>query len=320
MNAIINAYANIDDYQVNRSGCAADSKIIDGYLQASFVSLVSAKMANPECDVIFVTNIELPDPFKSKYEKEGINIFRKKFDNFIFEKDMCWSLAFYKLCALEWAVKNLNYNSFLLVDTDTYFNKNCYDMWNGCLNSSDMWKDAEMNILMLYSACCPATDVRRKETTQDYYEIYNENVDMPDFGGEFILGKKDVLIEFCKKMNAVYQDMINTGIRTKYGDEFIINSAVARFNLRVKSANAYIRRYWISTPRYNASTDYEYMAVWHLPTLKQNGIPELYNYYLKYGDFPPNKKAAIMLNFPKSKLSMNIYRIKYYLRNWMSKL
>lgn len=320
MNAIINAYANVDDYQVNRSGYAADSKIIDGYLRASFVSLVSAKMANPECEVILITNIEIPDTLRKIYAKEDIKIFRKNFNNYIFEKDMCWSLAFYKLCALEWAVNNLNYNSFLLVDTDTYFNKNCFDMWNGCLNSSDMWKDAEMNTLMLYSACCPATDVRRKETTRDYYEIYNENVDMPDYGGEFILGKKDVLIDFCKKMNAVYQEMIKTGVRTEYGDEFIINSAVVRFNLKVKPSNAYVRRYWIKGPQYNASTDYQYIAVWHLPTLKQNGIPELFNYYLKHGNFPPNNKAAKMLNFPKSKLPMNLYRIKYYLRNRMSKL
>lgn len=46
-------------------------------------------------------------------------IFHKAYNDFVFEKEYGWSLAFYKLCGLQYALTK-RYDNYLLLDTDTY--------------------------------------------------------------------------------------------------------------------------------------------------------------------------------------------------------
>lgn len=129
MNLIFCAYAHKEDFQSGANIQVSDRQNV--YLKNAYVALKSTKINNPDDAVALITNIQLDAYWNQLFSNENIQIIYKKYDEFIFDKDYGWSLAFYKLCALKY-VLNLNFSNYLLLDTDVYVQRNLNDVWVEC--------------------------------------------------------------------------------------------------------------------------------------------------------------------------------------------
>lgn len=101
MNLIFNALA-IDDKARGSTNVSDIFLKSDGYIKNSVVSLFSAKQNNPECECALILNFEINKHYHELFEEFNIKIFYVPFDKFYFSKNYNWSLAFYKLCALDY--------------------------------------------------------------------------------------------------------------------------------------------------------------------------------------------------------------------------
>lgn len=109
-----------------------DKKRFDIYMKNSCVALLSAKHYNAESDVALVTNIDVPDKYKSLLQKNDIIIINVEFDSFCFQDNYKWGLAFYKLCALKYVVENYDYDFISYLDADVYIQSNFENIWKEC--------------------------------------------------------------------------------------------------------------------------------------------------------------------------------------------
>lgn len=265
------------------------------------VSLLSFKKHNAEDDMAIATNVDIAEPYKSIFENNGIKIIRKDFTEFVFPKDFMWSLAFYKLCALKYVVEELDYDKYLMVDSDTYCISDLYDMWN----------EADGRV-MLYNLQHSFSNYQSVNMREEYSKLYGTEGVMPvNYGGEFIAGDKAALISLIADCEAVYRRMIEKNVPTKHGDEFIVCSAVEQYGHNVRAANAYIYRYW--TRRfYLVSTNFEFnrISIMHLPSEKETGFAYAYKYYRRHKELPPEKKLRKMMGLPGIKTPMNLYYLR----------
>ena len=157
-----------------------------------------------------------------------------------------------------------------------------------------------------------ALDARdRKSILHNYLKIYptENHCELIHYGGEFIGAKKNDLTKILNESSKV----INLGNSVKglenFNDEHITSIAVDNLKkqgLLVNNANAYIYRYWTGynfhmSGFYLASTNYYYNSVvlWHLPSEKKFGIINVYNYIMRCGRLPSNRKMAAWFGFPK---------------------
>ena len=79
------------------------------YYRCIVVALASAKLANPDCDVALVTNAPVPRPYAAQLEAAGVQVLDCPFDHYRVDAALEWSLAFYKLCAMEWVLAHTAY-------------------------------------------------------------------------------------------------------------------------------------------------------------------------------------------------------------------
>jgi len=270
------------------------------YLACVMVSLCSAKMSNSDDVVALITNTQLPNEFLKILEMNDIKIFIHEFENFKFEEDIRWSLAFYKLCALEWAVNNLDYENYLIVDTDTYF--------QGSIKN--VWKETKDDILLYILPRAYDHNIL-KLMREEYSQIYNRDLSLIHYGGEFVAGNKQQLIIFMNKCRVVYNKMMSSGIRTKQGDEFIVSVVATENREHIKPANPYIHRYWTGQV-YLVSTNYviDPVAILHLPSEKNSQFILLYKYLLKKEKFPHLKIVHWMTCMPKKKTHFRYFIFK----------
>ena len=84
-----------------KTGVNVGKNSLSIYLKNLCVSLISAKKTTPNIDVALVSNIEIPTEYEKLLLENDVLIFIEPFDSFVFPDDYLWSLAFYKLCALE---------------------------------------------------------------------------------------------------------------------------------------------------------------------------------------------------------------------------
>ena len=300
-NLIINAFSYIDKQSdsINLKKYKKDD-VIDAYLKCSMVSLITAKYHNSNCDVALVSNIEIPKKFKKLLNKYDIKIFYVDYDKFRFNKEMEWSAAFYKLCAIDYVINNLEYEKYLILDTDTYVIDDL----------SDLWLEADKKIL-LFDIQHSLSNKQAQKMNEEYFMLYNENEYLTNYGGEFICGKKDLLKEFMKECEKVYKDMAIKKQITLHGDEFIICSSAVKKNNIIKSANAYIYRYWTGNKFYLVSTNYKYnnVKILHVPNEKDYGFDYIYNYILKKNKIPKNEEVFKIFGFGKSRRPINLKSI-----------
>ena len=50
-------------------------------------------------------------------------------DNYRFEADLDWSLAYYKLCAMQYLLETEHYENYLMLDSDTFTQRGYQDIW-----------------------------------------------------------------------------------------------------------------------------------------------------------------------------------------------
>ncbi len=266
------------------SGINVKKNAYDTYLKNACVALCSAKHYNPNCEVVFATNIrkeEIPEQYISTFEEFGVSVLEIPFENFVFPNEYLWSLAFYKLCVLKYLSKK-DYDCICYMDTDVYVQGSFDNIWNECDKS-----------VLLY-------DINHGLSVKDYQIICEEmslfrgdKEYITHFGGEFFAASNKHARKFVEILECIYQKMMATGFVTTKGDEFIVSLAAHEMKDRVKNAGAYIYRFWTSARFRLVSTCYEYnpVTVLHMPNEKNRGILKIYNSYIKKGKIPKNKSV-----------------------------
>ena len=303
-NLIINAFYS-DNKKVNMVSNKGNKNGYDIYIYNILVSLCSAKNKNPNDDVALITNLRLPSKYEEMFKKEKIEIIIHEFDSFAMPTEFEWSYAFYKLSALKYVTETMNYNNILLLDTDTYIVKSL----------SVLWKECDGQKLLLYNTRHDLNHAIRKQMNIDYKKLFNNSnySYIEQYGGEFICGKKNVISNFVKELEKVYEVIKNNdfNISKESGDELLIS--IAANYLDVSDAGAYVERFW-TQKFYLASTKWKYDSVyiWHLPAEKRYGMISLYNYYKKHGCFPSISKSSKMVNLPRG-IRISNHLIKVYI-------
>lgn len=64
------------------------------------------------------------------FKNNNINIYKIDFEDYEMPADFTWSLAFFKIASLKYAVQNLHYEYFLQLDSDEICISQFDDMWN----------------------------------------------------------------------------------------------------------------------------------------------------------------------------------------------
>lgn len=301
-NLVFNALAFKDGFQTSTQ-IENDSKKIETYIKNSFVSLMSCKIKNPECDVCLLTSVNLPTNYKKLFDDNNIIIKKIDFDEFNLSKEYTWSLAFFKLKALKYVVENLDYDNYLMLDTDTFTTNSLDDLWLECAYG-----------LVLYDLDHRISHPHRMDIYNNSNKYTSPQKPINHYGGEFIAGNKEILGRFVIYLFNEYVKMKNCSTLDKtLGDEFLISIVADKFKSELIRANSYIYRYW-TTDFYLVSTNYMNNAVdiWHLPQEKELGILWLYDYYLKHKTFPQLDTCAKKFDFPSYKMPLKkLIKLKY---------
>lgn len=274
-------------------------KQLDTYMKNCCVACLSAKKnAGDYNDVKLVTNIDVPEPYASLLTSNGVGIEKCPFNRFNFGsedkngKKVSWQLAFYKLCAIEYCVKNLKYEYYSYLDSDVFV-QGPY---------AKIWQESEDNI-MLYDVCAPCDGYMVKEMQ----EFLNINTSLSHFGGEFFAASRTLASQFIDECEKVYDEMIAASYVTKSGDEFITSIVASRMKSVIKNASAYVRRYWTGSYRLMCD-DYKIgnIAILHMPAEKEQGILKIYDRYICKGIVPKKEKVWNLAHLNHSSLRVKI--------------
>ena len=272
------------------------------YLKNVCVSAISAKKnAGSNSHVLVMANIMIPDPYKSLLLEHGVKIGFCKFDRFNFGyqtsngNKVRWQLAYYKLCALSYCIKNYDYHWCCFLDSDVFVQ----------CDFDRVWADAKYNIMLL-DLNEPSTGYMVKEM-QQFLEIDSP---LTHYGGEFFAASKDLSQEFIQECTRIYNEMISKNFVSDNGDEFISSIAASRLKDKVKNAGAYIRRYWTGSYRL-VCTDYDKdnITILHVPAEKEQGMIHIYDKFIYQGKLPSNSKAWSILHLKKQSLRVVVGKI-----------
>lgn len=275
------------------------------YCQNLCVALVSLRHHNPECDVALVTNADLSQTYMEILSKQGVIIFPVPYDRFVFPDDYPWSLAFYKLCALDAMVQRKDYDYYCYLDIDVVANRPLAEMWQECDHN-----------IMLY-------DIEHGLQVPNYVTFLKEISDfdcqsacITHYGGEFFAASRKNAEVFLTECHKIYDEMTERNIITTKGDEFIVSLVAARNRHLVKNAGAYIRRFWTGSFRL-ISTCYEFdpVSVLHLPAEKRDGIIKLYRRYISKGKYPSNSQIYRICHLRRQS---GVIRLKTFIKNLLS--
>lgn len=199
---------------------------------------MSAKQnACQQADVVLVTNIDVPNPYKAILEGNEIKIIKADFDDFNFGGNYMWALAFYKLCALKHVLIETNYGYYAYLDSDVYVQS----------DFENIWKECDSHIMM-YDICHSLQVENYRHFLAEIKSFRGKDCCITHCGGEFFAAKKEDAVMFMSECQQVYAQMTKADFKTTHGDEFIISLAAVKFN--VKNAGAYIYRFWTGS-RYN---------------------------------------------------------------------
>lgn len=302
-NVIMNAFA-ISPEKCGGANIQSNNSVTV-YLKNIYVSLKSAKLHNPKDDVVLVSNFDIPEPFQSQLISTGVLLERCDFNQFVVPSEFTWSLAFYKLCALEYMIESREYEKILLLDTDTV-----------CVGSlSEVWSEAEKSLL-LYNVHSRSSDDVRRGINTDFAKLYDEMRNLQHYGGEFVCGKRLLLEEFIRECKDVYTriQINNFDMYSLSGDELILSIAARNIN-SLAEANPYISRYWTGL-EYVVDTKCHYgnLAIWHFPGEKELGMLKTYQFLVKHDHLP--KGLYKYFGLPKKYRSdVLLYSIKKFIMN-----
>lgn len=269
------------------------------YIKNCCVACLSAvKNAGNNSDVLLVTNHIVPQPYDDLLRSHGVNIKIVPFDKFnfgSFDKSgntINWQLAFYKLCALAYAVDELDYDYYSFIDSDIFVQS----------SFENIWVEANNNIL-LYNLHEPLNGYMVVEMR----EYLNTNENLTHFGGEFFAASRALARSFIDSCDDIFTQMKNGSYFTQSGDEFITSIVAKTLKESIKDANAYVRRYWTGSYRM-VTNDYksDTLAILHLPAEKEYGIVKLYDRYISNGKVPDNYVVWRVCNLKRRSLRVKI--------------
>ena len=269
------------------------------YLKNICVALISAtKNAGNNCDIALVTNDIIPNKFIALLEQNGVKIIYAEFNTFNFSYEIKWSLAFYKLCALNYVVNNLNYEKICYLDSDVFVQGKLDPIWDECIKDTILLYDINHGIQVdnYRTLLTEITDFTSQDATGTVH-----------YGGEFFAAN----IQSAKSFNSVclkiFQDMDKQQFTTTKGDEFIISIAAKISSLKVRNSGAYISRYW--TRSFNlTSTNYKFnpVLILHVPSEKEDGMLTLYNRYICRHKFPKKEHVWRILHLNQPRASVRL--------------
>ena len=200
MNLIFTAFATLEGYREG-SNANLGSEV---FYRCIVVSLVSAKQKNQNCDAALVTNTAVPEPYAAQLSQAGIRVIACPFDNYRFEADLDWSLAYYKLCAMQYLLETEHYENYLMLDSDTFTQR----------GYQDIWREAAEAVL-LYQVPHAASQPMTARISHTYDELWPEGAPhvLTHFGGEFVAGSTARLQDFMAECRNVFDRMQQTGVR-----------------------------------------------------------------------------------------------------------
>ncbi|MCR5308537.1 MAG: hypothetical protein K6E21_00295 [Bacilli bacterium] len=270
----------------------------ESYYKNACVCLISAKLMNPNLDVMFIVNRLVPQKYRDLLEEADIKILNIPFNNFVFQKNYKWNLAFFKLCAFGEALK-LDYDKFVLIDVDTYTS----------MNLDNVLSELDYSIL-LYDISHGLNTTNYQEFLKEVYEFQNDLHYITHFGGEFIATNKSNGLDLFEKMVSIYNRMKERNFITTKGDEFILSIAASSFKNVIKNAAPYICRYWTRSFRLiNTNYMFNRVCIYHVPSEKKYGLIKIYNYYCRRRSFPRDKKTWKYLHLSKDYFLCKIKRL-----------
>lgn len=310
MNLIFESIAFLDGYKSGFEKKIQNSRK-DIYYKNAVVSLLSLRIKNPEDDVALVTNTDIPGAYLEILHDNRIKLIKVDYDDFRFEGDLRYSLSYYKLCSFMHIVSEFDYENYLQVDCDTY-----------CMNALDsIWEETAYHILALempYSV----TD-EKKYVYDDFEKLSGVRTYFQYYGSEFVAcNKKDAqkLIEEC---HTVYELMLEKGVRSEAGDEFIWNVAIEqKCKERIKNASPYIMRVFTIRP-YILDSYYQKVCILHVPLEKECALLDLYKYYRRNVSFPSARivyKWFGLFGLHRPILSYKISHVKFIIRKIKSRI
>ncbi len=298
-----------------QTGNTADNKTTITYLKNIFVTLTSAKLHNPDDDVVLFANANISEEWVRKLKDNNIDVQICPFDEFVIGKDFIWALAYYKLCVLSHVVKDnaetRKYDHILLMDTDTFTTR----------RYTDLWAESDFGVLM-YQVGHDFTHPDRAVIREDFEKFYpakSKTTPITHYGGEFVAGTQDNLEKFMETCRSVFATMTEDNAKKMHeraGDETIWSIAAALTDVRIINASPYIFRFWTGKVFYLVSnvTTSNPVCIWHVPNEKEAGFIRLYNYYQKNKEFPDPVRAAGIFGITKAKRPFNLadllFRIK----------
>lgn len=309
-NVVITAFAHLAGFRDSEGTIAADAGAqVSDYLRLAAVSLASARTHNPECDVALVTNVEVPSEFMPLFADVGIEVIPCPFDEFRFDASTPWSLAFYKLRALDHVVRTRDYDNILLLDADTYVTASL----------ADVWKECSRHVLLLniqHSLSAPQAEQMNRE----HAELFGREAFLTNYGGEFVAGSREKLRRFLDTCAGIHRRMVERRFTTRHGDEFILSAAAEQSLGLVKDAGAYASRYWTQS-FYLVSTNHQSNAVcvWHLPAEKRFALPRAYRYLARHGHVPSARRMRAWCNLPVARRPVNPYNYWTVLRRTLGR-
>ncbi|MBQ7577781.1 MAG: hypothetical protein IJT21_05915 [Synergistaceae bacterium] len=279
------------------------------YLKNSCVALVSAKKYNPDTDCALVTNLsddQISAEIHEIFRRDDIKIFHVPFDEFRFDNNTPWGLAFYKLCALSHVLRETDYKNFLYLDSDVYV--------QGTL--SPLWEELQENILL--------GDTNEGLKVPDYVnflgqtrKFYPDKKFVTRYGGEFVAANKLNAEKFITEASNFFNKIKSAGQIIEMGDEVLIAITADKLKISVRNASSYIFRFWTGDFRL-VSTCYRFNAVTvlHMPSEKTRGLMKIYDNYIKKGTLPSNKKVWKMCHLSGGRYSgmKFLHRIKLFLK------
>ena len=242
------------------------------------------------------TNIDIPSKYLKFLNKNNIKIIKIAFDNFTFEDRYLWNLAFYKLCVIDYVVKNYNYKYVSYMDSDVYIQS----------SFENIWKECDYSILLY--------DINHGLQVKDYRLIVEElksftgeNTLITHYGGEFFAANRENAKIFIDKCKNIYDKMIEQNFVTTKGDEFILSLAASQKKELIKNAGAYIFRFWTGGFRL-ISTCYinNQVTVLHVPAEKESGMLKIYEKYIVKNKIPSNSKVYRLLRIDRIPISLRL--------------
>ena len=290
-NLIFGAFATLDGY---REGDAANlGRVV--YDRCTVVALCSAKLQNPACTVALVTNTAVPEPYRGQLTAAGVEIWDCPFDRYRVPAETNWSLAYYKLCAMEWVLENRTFANAVMVDLDTFTQYPLDDLWQECREA-----------VLMYQVPHAASQTMTAAISRCYDAVVPDSAphSLTHFGGELVAGSHTRLTDFMAQCHRYFAELQAQGITPREGDEAVWCGAAYRSQQAgqpVRAANAYIFRYWLGGHFYFVSTNYtlDPVCILHLPgSAKDRQLKLLYKAYARRGSFPSLPKIYRLCGLP----------------------